>query len=144
MRVQEIMTENPECCTRETKLQDVAKMMASCDCGAIPVVEDKSSKKPVGIVTDRDIVVRVLAKGENYLQLQAASAMTSSTVSVGPNTDVDEAEETMKQKQIRRVLVVDNGEIVGIMAQADIARSRPEGETGDVVEEVSEPAGTPA
>lgn len=140
MRVQEIMTKDPECCTRETKLQDVAKMMASCDCGAIPVVEDSSSKKPVGIVTDRDIVVRVLAKGENYLHLQAASAMTPSTVSVQPDSSVDEVEETMKQKKIRRVLVVDGDQIVGIVAQADIARHRPEGETGDVVEEVSEPA----
>lgn len=140
MTVQEIMTKEPECCTPNTKLQEVASMMARCDCGAIPVVENEDSKSVVGVITDRDIVTRVLAKGENYQQLQASAAMTPSVVTVTPETSVDEAEEAMKSNQIRRLVVVDDEDrCVGILAQADLARHRPEGETGDVVEEISEP-----
>ena len=58
MRVQEIMTKDPQCCTPDTTIQDVARMMVDCDCGAIPVVQEKESKQPVGVITDRDIVAR--------------------------------------------------------------------------------------
>lgn len=141
MTVQEIMTKEPECCTTDTKLQEVSSMMARCDCGAIPVVEDMESKHPIGIVTDRDIVTRVLAKGENYQQLSASAAMTRSTVTVQPDSSLHDAEEAMKSNQIRRLVVVDeDGRCMGILSQADIARHRPEGETGDLVEEISEPS----
>lgn len=141
MTVQEIMTREPECSTRETKLQDVAAMMARCDCGAIPVVENENSMRPVGIVTDRDIVTRVVAKGEDYQRLDATAAMTTSIVTVGPETPLEEAEEIMKTKQIRRLIVVDDdGRCIGMLAQADVARHRPEVETGDMVEEISEPS----
>lgn len=141
MTVQEIMTREPDCCLRSTALQDVARLMSDCDCGAIPVVEDMQSKRPIGIVTDRDIVTRVVAKGEDCTQRQAEAAMTPSTVTVREDANLREAESAMKEKQIRRILVVDeDGRCVGILAQADIARHRSDSETGDVVEEISEPA----
>lgn len=141
MTVQEIMTRDPQCCTPETKIQRVARMMVECDCGAIPVVENTDSKKPVGVVTDRDIVVRLIAEGKDYTQLGASEAMTSSTVTVQEDADLSEAERLMKDRQIRRIIVVDsNGRCAGILAQADVARHRSDSETGDVVEEISEPA----
>lgn len=138
------MTENPAVCTPSTKLQEVAMMMAECDCGAIPVVEDRTNRRPAGIVTDRDIVVRVLARGENPLEQTARHAMTNTTITVSVDADVSEAAALMKEHQIRRVLVVnddtapDQQGVVGVIAQADIARATSDDFTGDVVEEVSE------
>ncbi len=141
MTVQEIMTKDPTCCTTDTKLEEVARLMADCDCGAIPIVEDMESNIPIGIITDRDIVTRVLARGEDCLELAAGAAMTPTTVTVQDTSDVREAEAVMKEKQIRRIIVVDDdGRCVGIFAQADVARHRSDVETGDVVEEISEPA----
>ena len=141
MRVQEIMTSDPACCTPTTSLQEVAQMMVECDCGAIPVVENEQSKRPVGIITDRDIVTRLVAKGEDCLNRQVNAAMSSTTVSVRQNADLSEAEDLMKRHQIRRLLVVDDSErCVGIIAQADIARHASEEETGELLEEISEPA----
>lgn len=140
MRVQEIMTKDPQCCTPDTKIQQVARMMVDCDCGAIPVVQGEESRQPVGVITDRDIVTRIVAEGEDYMQLAASAAMTPATVTVQADADLGEAERLMKEKQIRRIIAVDeNGRCVGILAQADIARHRSDSETGDVVEEISEP-----
>lgn len=140
MTVQEIMTKDPQCCTPDTQIQEVARMMVDCDCGAIPVVQDKESRQPVGVITDRDIVTRVVAEGEDYRQLGASAAMTPATVTVQEDAELNEAERLMKEKQIRRIIAVDDsGRCVGILAQADIARHRSDSETGDVVEEISEP-----
>lgn len=141
MTVQEIMTREPQCCTPDTQIQQVARMMVECDCGAIPVVENTDSMKPVGIITDRDIVTRILASGDDYRQLGASAAMTPSTVTVQEDANLNEAERLMKERQIRRIIAVDeNGRCVGIVAQADIARHRSDSETGEIVEEISEPA----
>jgi len=141
MTVQEIMTKNPTCCTPETLLDEVARLMVECDCGAIPIVEDMKNKRPVGIVTDRDIIIRVLAKGEDCLRKGAEAAMTPTTETIRADANIREAEAIMKEKQIRRIIVVDDEDTcVGILAQADIARHRSDVETGDVVEEISEPA----
>src|SRR4051794_37628583 len=86
MKVSEVMTESPSCCTPETGLQEVAQMMVDCDCGCIPVVDGEDSKMPVGMITDRDITCRVVAQGKNPLDLSARDAMTSSVVSVTPDT----------------------------------------------------------
>ena len=144
MRVGDIMTENPAVCTPSTNLQEVAMMMVECDCGAIPVVEDRTTRRPAGIVTDRDIVVRVVARGENPVEQTARRAMTSTTITVSVDADVTEAADLMKRHQIRRILVVndatgpDQQGVVGILAQADVARAMSDEVTGDLVEEVSE------
>jgi CBS domain-containing protein len=124
-----------------TSLQEVAQMMVECDCGAIPVVESEQSKRPVGIITDRDIVTRIIARGEDCQSRQVSAAMTSTTISVRQDADLSEAEDLMKRHQIRRLLVVDDSEgCVGIIAQADIARHASDEETGELLEEISEPA----
>lgn len=141
MTVQEIMTSDPECCTPETGLQEVGRMMAECDCGAIPVVEDRDSMRAIGVITDRDIVVRVVAAGESCQDARVEQAMTKSIITARPDQDLLQAESAMKEHQIRRIVVADeNGRCVGILSQADIARHRSDEETGDVVEMISEPA----
>jgi CBS domain-containing protein len=146
MQVKEVMTANPACCTPDTPLPAVAKLMVANDCGEIPVVENKESNIPVGVVTDRDIVCRTVAKDKNPLELTAADCMSTSIVTVTPDTPVEECCRIMEEKQIRRVPVVDaNGACCGIVALADLARQAKSGVAGEVVKEVSEPSkSTPA
>lgn len=143
MNVSEVMTKDPACCTAETPLQEVAQKMVDNDCGCIPVVDNENSKVPVGMITDRDIACRVVAKGQNPLDLTAGDAMTGTVVSVTPDMSIDECCKVMEQSQIRRVAVVDeNGSCCGIVAQADIAMTAPPAEVAEVVQEVSKGAGT--
>ena len=143
MNVSEIMTKDPTCCTPDTGLQEVAQMMVDDDCGCIPVVDNEDSKMPVGMITDRDITCRVVAKGQNPLDLTAQDAMTTTVVSVTPDTSIEECCDLMEDSQIRRVAVVDeNGACCGIVAQADIATNLSGNKTGEVVQEVSKGAST--
>ena len=138
MNVREIMTETPACCTRDTGLQEVAKMMVENDCGCIPVVDSEDSKMPVGMITDRDICCRVVAEGKNPLEMRAADAMTSTVVSVTPETRLEDCLNLMEDSQIRRIAVVDgSGAICGIVSQADVALNASDGKTAEVVQEVS-------
>jgi CBS domain-containing protein len=136
------MTKDPACCTADTPLQEVAQMMVEHDCGCVPVVDGEDSKMPVGMITDRDITTRVVAKGQNPLEMTAGDAMTSTVVSVTPETSVEECCNVMEQSQIRRVAVVDkNGACCGIVAQADVATNAAARQTAEVVQEVSKGAG---
>jgi CBS domain-containing protein len=138
MSVQSIMTPNPACCTVTTSLQDVAKMMIDNDCGQIPVVAEDGSRKPVGVVTDRDIVVRLVALGSNPLEAKAGDAMSTPCVTVNCDTSLRECCDVMEASQIRRVPVVDaKGELCGIVSLADIALSGHDAKTAEVVKEVS-------
>ena len=138
MKVSEIMTKDPACCTPETGLRDVARLMVEHDCGEIPVVDSKRTMRPVGVVTDRDIVVRCVAEGRNPVESEAGDVMSSPVVTVTPEAAVDEVADTMEEHQLRRVPVVDEaGTICGIVAQADIARHAHPREVAEVVREVS-------
>ena len=138
MVVQDIMTESPACCTPDAGLQEVAQMMVECDCGCIPVVDNQDSKMPVGMITDRDITCRVVAQGKNPLDLTARDAMTSTVVSVNPDTSLEDCLNLMEESQIRRVAVVDSqGAVCGIVAQADVANNAGARQTAEVVQEVS-------
>lgn len=143
MQVKDVMTADPACCTPETSLTDVANLMVENDCGEIPVVESKSSSVPVGVVTDRDIVCRVVAKGFNPSEKSAADCMSVPVVTVTKETPVEECCRIMEEKMIRRVPVVDEkGVCCGIVALADIARQTQKGFAGEVIKEVSEPSET--
>ncbi len=138
MEVKEIMTPDPACCTPDTTLQRVAELMVENDCGEIPVVENEANGKPVGVITDRDIVCRTVAKGINPLTLTASECMTTPAVTVTPDTSLDECCRLLEEKQIRRVPVVDaSGKCCGIVALADIAKHAQKHETAEVVKEVS-------
>ena len=138
MKVQSVMTANPACCTPSTPLRDVAQMMLKNDCGEIPVVESTDSGKPLGVVTDRDIVIRTLARGRNPMDLAAGDCMSSPAVTVTENASLSEVVDLMESRQMRRVLVVDDeGCICGIVAQADIALHGRDKVTGETVEQIS-------
>ncbi len=141
MTVQDLMTSSPATCTPDTSLQDVARTMADEDCGALPVVASEGSNEPVGVVTDRDIAIRIVATGQNPADKTAADAMTKDAVTVRASASVEEAARMMKDRQLRRLIVVgDDGAITGILAQADLARAGHEARTGEVVEEISKPS----
>lgn len=139
MKVQEIMTQDCACCTRDTKLQDVARLMVQNDCGAIPVIED-SSNRIIGILTDRDIVLRSIAAGKNPMDLTAADCMTTNVYVCEMNSDVQDCCKTMEEHCVRRIPVVDDNRACrGIVAQADIARECPDPVVAEVLKEVSQP-----
>lgn len=141
MYVKEIMTQDPACCVASTGLQDVALMMVDNDCGCIPVVENEETRTPIGVVTDRDICCRAVAEGKNPLDLTAGDVMTSDIVAVKPDTSIEDCCNLMEDRQIRRVLVVDDeGVCCGIVAQADIANNTGREITAEVVQEVSKSA----
>jgi CBS domain-containing protein len=145
MKVRDVMTNDPACCTPETSLREVARLMVENDCGEIPVVDSTSSRSVRGVVTDRDIVVRTLAQGRNPLDLTARDVMTTPAATVTPGTDLDECANLMEAKQIRRVPVVDeSGRVSGIVSQADIVRQARDRVAAELVREVSEAPRQPA
>jgi CBS domain-containing protein len=140
MRVSEIMTTNPACCTADTSLAAVANLMVEHDCGEIPIVDGADTMRPMGVVTDRDIVCRVVARDKNPLGLVARDCMTSPVVTVTPGTSVDDCARGMAEYRVRRIPVIDNkGRLCGMVSQADVARAAPRDDTADVVRRISEP-----
>ena len=140
MKIKEIMTASPACCTPETSLREVAAMFVDHDCGAIPVVDNVDTRRPIGIVTDRDIACRAVAKGLNALELTARDCMSSPSVTVREDADLDECIESMESNRVRRIVVLDEfGRCCGIVSQADIALQGPRKKTAEVVRELSEP-----
>ena len=132
----DVMTIDPACCSPDTSLDQVAKMMIQNNCGEIPVID--TANRPIGVITDRDIVCRVVAEGKNPVGHSAESAMTRSVVTVSPDTSLDDVISTMEEHQIRRVLVVDGGGCcAGIIAQADIVSAGPSRQAAELVREVS-------
>jgi CBS domain-containing protein len=114
-------------------------------CGAIPVVSDRDTMRPVGMITDRDITCRTVAGGRNPLELKARIAMTEPAVTLPLDATLEECCHTMEREEIRRVIVVDRtGRLRGIVSQADVARCAPEEETAEVVKELSLPNDVPS
>jgi len=145
MQVNEVMTADPACCISETTLEEVALMMIDHDCGEIPVVENKETKLPIGVITDRDIVCRAVARGLNPLDLTVADCMSQPCVTVTPDMSVEECSWIMEENKIRRVPVVDaDGSCCGIVALADIALHAKKSVAAEVVKEVSEPTASAA
>ena len=141
LQVKDVMTADPQCCIADTPLTEVAALMVEYDCGQIPVLDAK--RRLVGVVTDRDIVCRLVAKGKNPSAFTAGDCMTQPVVFVKSGASLDEVLAVMEQKQIRRVPVVDDhGLCCGIVAQADIALEANGAVVGEMLREVSR--GTPA
>ena len=132
-QIRDVMTGNPTTAETSTSVAEAAKIMASEDIGPLPVTE---GGRLVGIVTDRDLVVRVLAEDRDPSSTTVGEIASSDLVTVTPDTDLGEALRKMASAQVRRLPVVEGDKVVGIVAQADVARQAPE-QTGDVVEEIS-------
>ncbi len=140
MKVKELMTKKPAFATPDMELTKVARMMDEHNVGAIPVVENKDSMKVVGMVTDRDIACRAVAKNENPLQLKASDVMTSPVHTVKLEDDIQDVASMMVKNKVRRVPVVDEkGMVCGMVAQADIALKGGDQTTADVVQSISKP-----
>lgn len=140
MKVSDVMTRHPACAAPDTNLQEVARLMVEHDCGAIPVCEDN---KPVGIITDRDIVVRAVAQGKNPAELETRECMTAPVSTVDEDANLEDALDILEDMAIRRIVVVDSaGKICGIVAQADIAEVS-EDEAGEMVQAVSQQPPSP-
>ena len=136
MKVRELMTTEPTTVEPKATLGEAATLMKQNDCGSIPVVE---GGRLVGIVTDRDIVVRGVATGKDPKTQRVSEVMSADPVTIGPENDVGDAEKKMSDRQIRRLPVVEGGKLVGIIVTAQIARAGNERKVGETLKEISEP-----
>lgn len=139
MKIREIMTQNPEAAQVTDSIMDVASMMRDLNVGFMPILDGNTL---VGVVTDRDIVVRCVAEGCDIENSSIGEIMSSDLHVVSPDTDVEEAENIMEEFQIRRLPVLDeNGMLVGVVSLGDIAvRTKDLEKAGEILEEVSEPS----
>lgn len=137
--VENVMTKKPACCTPEMSLQEVAALMVEYDCGEIPVIDSISENRIAGVITDRDICCRTVAKGLNPLKMNTADVMTFPAVTVTADMTIEKCCEVMEINKIRRVPVVDDfNKVCGIVSLADLIRKK-ESLTMEVVKEVSKP-----
>jgi CBS domain-containing protein len=140
MEAKDVMTREPACCTPSTPARDAAAIMEEQDCGCVPVVDDDQRLR--GVVTDRDLALRGVARGSGP-DTPVEELMTTPAVCCGTNTDLNEATRTLAEHQIRRVPVIDaNERVVGIVAQADLANARARignEEVADTVGAISQP-----
>ncbi|MFC0625563.1 CBS domain-containing protein [Kribbella deserti] len=132
----DLMTAGAECVGEQETLVDAARKMRDLDVGALPICGDDDRLK--GVLTDRDIVVRCLADGGDPASTTAGSMGQGKPVTIGADDSIEEALATMSEHQVRRLPVIDGHKLVGMLAQADIARSMPEKLTGEVVQDVSQ------
>jgi CBS domain-containing protein len=145
MKASEIMTRDPACVSADDTIAHAAQLMEQNDCGCIPVVRAADDNSVIGVITDRDIAVRGVARGRSP-ETQVSELMSSSLFCCDPNASLDDVEQTMSDRQVRRVVIVDDGgRCVGIIAQADLARAAERSEVSDsevaqVVERISEPS----
>lgn len=141
MRISDFMTRDPACCVAEATAREAAVLMRDNDCGAIPVVESMDNRRLVGMVTDRDLAVRGLAEGKGP-DTPVGELMSVDPVGANPDDEVETVREVMIRERIRRVPVLDrDGRLVGIVAQADLARedaAASDREVGRIVEAISE------
>lgn len=138
MKVKEIMTREPACVAPEATLGEVATLMEQEDCGSIPVVRDG---RLVGIVTDRDIVGRAVAAGKDARTTAVAEIMSADPIHVSPDDDVRDAQRVMADRQVRRLPVVADGQLCGILVIGQIARrEHDEEKVGEVLEGIRQPS----
>ncbi len=134
-KIREVMTSDPRTIEPSTSVQEAARMMRDEDVGPMPIVENGSV---TGILTDRDIVLRVVAEGKDPASTTAGEIASRDLVTIDPEQTMDEALRLMAQHQVRRLPVAEeDGRLVGIVAQADVARMADDRSTGEVVEEIS-------
>jgi len=147
MKIKHIMTKDPTCCIPSDIAQRAATIMGDENTGIVPIIENEQSRKVIGIVTDRDLCMNVVADGRDPRTTQVHESMTTTVVSCSPQDSVDKATELMRENQIRRIPVVDEQQrLVGIVAMADIvgrANVRTT-ETHETLKTVSAPTSEPS
>jgi CBS domain-containing protein len=133
-KVADVMTQRPRAVAPQTPLTEVAKVMEAEDVGVVPLVE---GDRLVGIVTDRDIVVRAIAQGKDPSGMPASEVSSRELLTVGPDDDLADALQVMAQYQVRRLAVTADDRLVGVLSQADIALQGKDKDTGEMVEGIS-------
>ena len=143
MKAQEIMSRNPTCVTADTPLVEAARLMKTENIGVVPVVESTGSKRLVGVLTDRDIAIRAVAEGRDGASTSVGHVMSSDVRTSAPDDSVEDVMELMGREQVRRIPIVDDrGNLVGIVAQADIVlEARDNRKAEKTVEKISQPSG---
>jgi CBS domain-containing protein len=134
-KAREIMTGDPKCVRSSDTVLDAARLMAQLDVGALPICGEDDRLK--GMLTDRDIVVKVLAEGKDPRAIRAGELAQGEVVTIGADDDANEVFRTMAQYQVRRLPVIDGHDLVGIVAQADVARALDDPQVGDLLEALS-------
>jgi CBS domain-containing protein len=134
-KARDVMTPGAECVGENDSILDAAKRLAELDVGAMPICGEDNRLK--GMLTDRDIVVRVLAEGKDPGSTTAGDLAQGKPVTIGADDSVDEALRTMKEHKVRRLPVIDGHDLVGIVSQADVATNLDEDKVGDLVEAIS-------
>jgi CBS domain-containing protein len=134
-KARDVMTGGAECVGENESMLDAAKKMADLDVGALPICGEDNRLK--GMVTDRDIVVEVLAKGKDPSSTRAGELGGEEVVTIGADDSVDEALQTMKDHKVRRLPVIDGHDLIGIVSQGDLAKNIDEEKVGDLVEVIS-------
>jgi CBS domain-containing protein len=132
----DIMSTDPRCIGENETLVDAARLMVELDVGALPICGEDDRLK--GMLTDRDIVVKCIARGGDPASATAGSLAEGKPVTIGADDDIRDALTLMEQHQVRRLPVIDGHDLVGIISQADIALSLSPTETGETVEAISE------
>ena len=132
----EIMTQDVTCVGEKESLADAARKMADLGVGSLPICGEDNRLK--GMLTDRDIVVKALAKGRNPGDMTAADLAEGKPVTIGADDDAQEILRTMSQYKVRRLPVIDGHQLVGIVAVADVARALPDRPVGDLIDAISE------
>ncbi len=141
MKAQEIMSKNPRTVTPETAVMEAAQLMKSEDVGVLPVVESSSSKRLLGVITDRDIAIRVVAEGKTSASVR--DVMSAGVKSCKADDSVKDVMALMGREQVRRVPIVDSrGELVGIVSQADIVLEGDDKRAEETIEKISKPGGS--
>ena len=141
MKSREVMSTVLFCCTPDESTEKAAQLMRDHEIGAIPIVNDCSERKLVGIITDRDICLKVVAAGKAASSVQISDVMTRWPITCSPEDPIEVCEDIMRQRQIRRIPVVDaKGVCLGIVAQADIALHDTPEHTGRTLAAVSQHA----
>jgi Predicted signal-transduction protein containing cAMP-binding and CBS domains len=131
----DIMTTGPECARADETLVDAARKMRDLDVGALPICGQDNRLH--GMVTDRDIVIRCIAEGGDPASTKVSDLGGGETVTIGADDPVEEVLHTMAQHKVRRLPVIDGHQLVGMVSQADVARSLPEDKVGELVEAIS-------
>ena len=137
---EDVMTPNPICCLPTDSVKKAAELMKHENVGPIPVIENEQTRKLVGIITDRDMVMKVIAEGRDASSTMVESVMTRKVVSCRADDNIKKAMGLMSDRQLRRITVVDKDNVIlGIISQADIAtrQDRPE-KTAEVVKDISQ------
>lgn len=142
MRCGELMTRDPKCCVPGDNASRAAKLMKIEDIGSLPVCGSRDSHRLVGIITDRDLALQIVAEGRDPNSTSIETIMTREPYTCREDEDIETALERMEKNQVRRIPVVDrDGQLVGIISQADIAtRMQSQEKTAEVVAEISRPS----